>query len=494
TGGAWRTFVAMSDGEQMKGQVGEARRLAAKERLTSLTVLVDLNGIQISGRTSDVMPVRVADDFAADGWRVIEVPDGHDVAALHAAVREAHSDESAPAAIVAYTVIGKGVSFMEGEAEFHGRGPKPAEYVAAMGELGLDPEALGAARERRSRPCTVTHADVRAPRAACTPGAPRTYTRDKDTDCRGAWGAALADLAAGNPDTPMAVLDCDLAVSVKTDGFASARPGGFVQCGVGEHNAAGVASALSIAGVLTFHSDFGVFGIDEVYNQLRLADINGASLKLALTHCGLDVGEDGRTHQCLDHVSAFRNLYGWRVVVPADPNQADRVVRWAAGEPGCIAIAMGRSKVPVVLDAHGAPLFAGDAPFRYGEVAWAREGVDACVLALGQAAGAACDAADALADAGLSVAVGAVSCPLALDDAAMERAVAPPLLVTVEDHNVRSGLGLSVAEWVAEHGCATRLVRLGVERYSGSAPASELLAAAGLDADGIARAVAAGLA
>ena len=86
--------------------------------------------------------------------------------------------------------------------------------------------------------------------------------------------------------------------------------------------------------MLTFWADFGVFGIDEVYNQQRLNDINGADLKLALTHCGLDVGEDGKTHQCLDYVGAFRDFFGWKVIVPADPNQTDRAVRAAAAMPG----------------------------------------------------------------------------------------------------------------------------------------------------------------
>ncbi len=121
----------MSDGEQHKGQVAEARRLAAKEGLVDLTVLVDFNGIQISGHTRDIMPVNVAADFAADGWNVIEI-DGHDIRAVHDAVRAARSHRSAPSAIVAHTVMGKPVSFLEDKAEYHGRGLTPDEYVRAM--------------------------------------------------------------------------------------------------------------------------------------------------------------------------------------------------------------------------------------------------------------------------------------------------------------------------------------------------------------------------
>lgn len=483
TGTGYRTFVVMSDGEQHKGQVAEARRMAAKERLSDLTVLVDCNGIQISGRTAEVMPVNIADGFAADGWGVIEV-DGHDVAAVYAAVARAVADTFRPVAIIAHTVIGKGVSFMEGDPEFHGRGLTAEEYLRACAELGVEP-ALEAARERRAG-VTLTPAihHVREPRVLDT-GAPRTYTREKHTDNRSAWGAALADLARANPALPTAVVDCDLAASVKTGEFAKVRPDAFVQAGVGEHNAAAVAGALSAAGVLTFFSDFGVFGIDEVYNQQRLNDINEAELKLVVTHCGLDVGEDGKTHQCLDYVGAFRSMFGWRVIVPADPNQTDRAVREAARMPGCVAIAMGRSKLPVILDEAGAPLFGDGHAFEYGVSTWARTGSDAVIVAMGTVAGAAVDAADELRDDGVSVGVCIVSSPLDLDDAAMERVADAPWVLVVEDHGWRTGLWASVAEWLVLHGRDARAVPLGVDGYQSSGLASELLARAGLDRAGI---------
>jgi len=485
TGGGWHTFVAMSDGEQMKGQVGEARRLAAKYRLCDLTAVVDLNRVQISGHTAEVMPVDVASGFAADGWAVTEV-DGHDTAALYAACATACADAARPHAILAHTVIGKGVSFMEDDPEFHGRGLKPDEYALAMAELGLDPDWLRRAAERRpSRPLTPT-AVHQAPVLATMSGEPRTYTRRTLTDDRSAWGRALTDLAEADPSLPIAVFDCDLAVSVKTDGFAAARPDAFIECGVGEHNTATAVGSASVNGAVSFWADFGVFGCDEVYNQQRLNDINEANLTLALTHCGLDVGEDGKTHQCLDYVGALRNAFGWKVIVPADPNQTDRAVRAAASMSGCVAIAMGRSKLPVIEDAPGDPSFAGDYTFEYGAIDVVREGEAASVLVMGTPAGATVDAADALRPEGLEVAVAVVSSPLDLDEEVMDRLMAAPLVVTVEDHNVRTGLGASVAEWLALHGRATQLLRIGVDGYRSSGTAAELYAREGLDAGGIA--------
>ncbi|MDZ4167934.1 MAG: transketolase [Coriobacteriia bacterium] len=484
TGRSYRTFVVMSDGEQHKGQVAEARRLAVKERLSDLTVVVDCNGIQISGHTKDIMPVDIAAAFAADGWGVLHV-DGHDVRAVYAAVAEALSDTTRPVAVIARTIIGKGVSFMEDEAEFHGRGLTAVEYDRAVAELGVS-STLEGARERRGG-VTLTPALHRRPRDwALDTGTPRTYTREKDTDNRSAWGSALVDLAEANPDTPMAVLDCDLAASVKTGGFASARPAGFVQCGVGEHNAAAVAGALSVADVLTFFSDFGVFGIDEVYNQQRLNDINEASVKLAVTHCGLDVGEDGKTHQCLDYVGALRTMFGWKVIVPADPNQTDRAVRAVAGVAGCVAIAMGRSKLPVILASGGSPLFGDGYAFEYGRATWAREGADGVIMTMGTVAGAAVDASDLLAEHGISVGVCIVSAPLALDGEAMERAAAAPWILVAEDHGWRTGLWASVAEWATLEGVAVKAVPHGVDGYQSSGEARDLLTRVGLDAVSIA--------
>jgi transketolase len=487
TGRNWHTYVAMSDGEQMKGQVGEARRLAAKYRLCDLSVVVDLNRVQISGHTSEVMPVGVRSGFEADGWGVIEV-DGHDPAEIYEALARARCDLDRPYAVLAHTIIGKGVSFMEDEPEFHGRGLTEDEYGCAMAELGLDPAWLARARERRPG-LPATKPAARPDHVVIeSAGGARTYTREKHTDCRSAWGSALADIAMVNPDTPMTVFDCDLKVSVKTGDFERVRPEAFIEAGVGEHNVATASGAASVNGVLSFWSDFGVFGLDEAYNQQRLNDINGAGLKLALTHCGLDVGDDGCTHQCIDYVGALRDFYGWRLIVPADPDQTDRAVRAAAAMPGCVAIIMGRSKLPVILGEDGEPFFAGESRFEYGAIDEVRSGgIDITVITMGTLAGAAVDAADALRAEGRSVRVGVAACPLALEDEFMERAMKSRLLVTVEDHNVRSGLGASVADWVATRGAAARLLRLGVEGYQSSGASADLFRMAGLDTASLAQ-------
>jgi transketolase len=177
------------------------------------------------------------------------------------------------------------------------------------------------------------------------------------------------------------------------------------------------------------------------------------------------------------------------VIVPADPNQTDRAVRAAAGMQGNVALAMGRSKLDVIRAENGAPLFGGDYGFEYGRIVWARHGSDCCILAMGTVVGAAVEAADRLRAEGIAAAVGVVACPLDLDPDAMRLASASPTLLTVEDHNMRTGLAASVAEWMALNSAATRFVRLGVAEYQSSGPAADLLKRNGLDAEGIGRAL-----
>jgi len=158
-----------------------------------------------------------------------------------------------------------------------------------------------------------------------------------------------------------------------------------------------------------------------------------------------------------------------------------------AGMQGNVALAMGRSKLPVITGADGEPLFGETYEFSYGEIVWAREGTDACVLTMGTVAGSVVAVSELLAEEGLSVEVGIVACPLALDAEAVAYAAGAPLLFTVEDHNVRTGLGASVALHLADQGTPTRLIRIGVEDYQSSGASPDVYAQAGIDADSIAR-------
>ncbi len=482
-GNGGRTYVLMGDGGQTKGQSAEARRIASKEGLSNMTALVDWNHIQISGTLDEVMPADIPTLWRADGWNVLEC-DGHSFRELYSALRDA-SLCAAPTVILCRTTMGKGVSFMENTPEFHGKAPLGELYTRAMDDLGADPSLIEEARRRREGPIPKGRS-ILPTSCGLETGAPRTYTPDaKRTDNRSAFGHALADIGELNykrPDgAPLLVFDCDLATSVKTADFAAACPDWFVQTGIQEHATATAAGAASIAGVAALWAGFGVFGLSETYNQQRLNDINRANLKTVLTHVGLDVGEDGVTHQAIDYVGLLRNFFGYRLVVPCDPNQTDRATRWVLSEPECICLAMGRSRLDILLGDDGAPFFAGDYSFEYGKADLLREGDDGAIFALGAMAGRAMKAADLLADRGTRVSVYAVSCPLLPDDEALRKAVASGRILTCEDHNVASGMGSIIAARMVELGLAATFRSVGVHRYGDSGPSEDIIKAMGLD-------------
>lgn len=480
----FHTFVVMSDAEQAKGQVGEARRFAKKYDLNNLTVIIDYNRLQITGWVHDVMPVNIKENFLADGWTVLEI-NGHDYDEIHKALCEAVDDDQ-PTAIIARTVMGKGVSFMENNWEYHGRALTDEEFERAMEELGFDPD-LSKWRELRK---DFSKREFREALPAqepvhIRPGKPITYSPDVKTDNRSAFGKALESLGMENigkeGTSPIAVFDCDLATSVKVSNFAKHFPDNFFEAGVSEHNTAATAGALSSQGVVVFFADFGVFGLDEVYNQQRLNSINATNLKVVVTHCGIDVGQDGKTHHCIDYVGTVRNFFDFKLIVPADPNQTDRAIREIATTHGNFVVAMGRSKVPVITDEKGNPLYGDDYVFEYGKTDVVREGSDAALLCMGTTVSMGVQVHDILKEKGIKIKVINVPCPLDIPVETVRDAAATGLIVTYEDHHVESGLGAEVAKIMARNGISARLMNFGIRFYVPSGESKDLFRLEGLD-------------
>ncbi len=337
-----RVAVLMGDGEQQKGQIAEARRFAVKYELNNLFGIIDRNHLQIGGDTDLVMPQKISADYFAAQWNVLPLTDGHDFEEIFQALRRIHrqdvGDPQRPTAIVASTVMGKGVSFMENQAKYHGSTLKDAEAAKALEELGLD-NPIPVLRERRDGRTIfangfcppVTYPQINS-------GEPRVYPVDASLDNRTAYGNALQDLALANnlPGHPPKILgfSCDLEGSVKMNGFHRVSPQAFFEAGIQEHHTATCSGAASKEGMVAFFSTFGVFGVSETYNQHRLNDINRTQLKVVCTHLGLDVGEDGQTHQCIDYIGVLQNLFHFSVFMPADPNQTDHIIRYVATTSG----------------------------------------------------------------------------------------------------------------------------------------------------------------
>lgn len=458
----FNVFVVMGDGEQQKGQIAEARRFISKYRLSNLTVIIDYNRLQISGNIEDVMPQNLINEYEADGFYVIEI-DGHSFDEIYNAIKKAHSIDK-PVMILAHTVMGKGISFMENKHEYHGKPLNRDEFSKAMKELGFDDDLSRYEKIREKGPRfkgEVINHNIRVLKSF-----PRVY-KDK-IDNRTAFGNALIDIARTNVDNlKILVFDCDLAGSVKTAGFKKEFGDNFVQVGIQEHNTAVIAGAVSTQGVLSFWADFGVFGVDETYNQARLNDINHTEVKVVCTHCGLDVGEDGKTHQCIDYVGLFRNLKGFKIIVPIDPNHTDRVIKYVAENRGNFLVAMGRSKMNVVLDEFNEIFFDKDYNFEYGKMDYIRkhENANITVFAVGQMVIKALSAYAMLVNDDIYINIIGVSSPAEIDQDILNNLCKNDYWITYEDHLFDTGFGSTLAFYMVENAMNPKLIRMGVKDY-----------------------------
>jgi len=477
----FNTFVVMSDAEQAKGQVGEARRFARKYGLNNLTVIIDYNHFQISGRIEQVMPVNIKENYLVDGWKVIEVS-GHNFYELHQATSNALADTENPYCIIAQTVIGHGVSFMENRAEYHGRAPSREECHKALYELQIEDDLDELLKKRKTKKI-IAFGRKELPLPQINIKRERLYK--EPTDLRVAFGNVLEQVVQDNPDGLIAVFDCDLADSMKVSKFAKISPENFFEVGVSEHTAATTAGALSINGIITIWADFGVFGIDEVYNQLRLNDINNTNLKILATHLGYNVGPDGKTHHCIDYIGLVRNLFGFRLIIPADANQTDRIIKYILTQPGNHVVGVGRTKLPIIKTEAGKIFYDEDYKFEYGDIDLIRDGTDCAIFTLGPMLTQALGAWEKLKEANIRAQIYNVSSPLKIDRRKIFEAAKTQLIITYEDHIIASGIGSIIAQIIAEENIRTRFVKLGITQYGGSDNPDVLYKHYGLDADAL---------
>ena len=295
---------------------------------------------------------------------------------------------------------------------------------------------------------------------------------------REAYGETLKELGAQIPE--IVVLDADLSASTKTAVFAKAFPDRFFDTGIAEGNMMSVAAGLAASGKIPFASTFAVFGAGRAYEQIRNSICYpNLNVKVAVTHAGLTVGEDGATHQMLEDIALMRALPNMTVVVPADAAETAQVIRWAASYQGPVYIRMGRAKVEDVI--------SPDAEFVPGKSTTLADGSDVTLMACGIMTQQALQAAKMLAEKGISARVINMSSIKPIDEAAIVKAAKETgAIVTCEEHTVMGGLGSAVAEVVVRH-CPVPMAMVGTEDvFVQSGKASEVLKVYGLSPEHIA--------
>ena len=275
---------------------------------------------------------------------------------------------------------------------------------------------------------------------------------------REAYGQALEALGATNEN--VVVLDADLSKSTKTNLFQKKYPERFFDMGIAEQNMMGVAAGFAATGKVPFASTFAVFATGRAYDQIRnTICYPRLNVKIAATHAGITVGEDGGSHQALEDINLMRGLPNMTVLVPADGPEAYKAVMAAAAYDGPVYIRLGRSAVLTVTDP--------DADFVIGKGKLLREGTDVTLIACGMMVAVALDAAELLAAEGVHAAVIDMSTIKPIDRALIcEWAEKTGAVVTAEEHNIIGGLGSAVSEVLALE-CPTPLEMVGVEDVFG---------------------------
>jgi len=294
---------------------------------------------------------------------------------------------------------------------------------------------------------------------------------------RQAYGDTLVELGRENPD--IVVLDADLSKSTMTAGFAKAYPERFFNAGIAEQNLMGMAAGLATTGKVPFASTFAVFAAGRAFEQVRnTICYPKLNVKIAASHAGITVGEDGGSHQSVEDLALMRALPNMTVIAPADAVETAKAVRAAAAHRGPVYIRLSRLATPVI--------FGADYQFEIGKAVVVREGKDVSLFSTGTMLAAALAAADRLADEGIRAEVVNVATLKPLDARTILASLAKTGCgVTCEEHSIIGGLGSAVAELVVEND-PLPLTRVGIlDVFGESGKPDELLQRFGLTADDI---------
>jgi transketolase len=461
----FRVWVICGDSEMAEGSMWEAAEHAAFYELDNLTAIIDVNRLGQRGETMHGWDLSsYSGRLRAFGWHAIEI-DGHDVAAIDAAYREAEATTGKPTAVVAKTIKGKGYSKVEDQGGWHGK---------AVAEEAID--ELGGVRNIMVQ---VPKPEHRAPHRFEPPGEPAwpSYEVGSKVATRKAYGEALAALGGERGD--VVGLDGEVSNSTYSEIFRDAHPERFFEMYIAEQQMVAAAVGMQVLGWTPFASTFAAF-TTRAYDFIRMAAISRATIKLCGSHAGVSIGEDGPSQMGLEDLAALRAVSGSTVLYPCDGNQTARLVHAMADVHGIAYLRTTRSDTPVIYEPGEEFPVGGSKTLR------SSDDDDVTVVAAGITVHEALKAAEAL--AAEEIAVRVIDCysvkPI---DAEALRGLTTPI-VTAEDHWAEGGLGEAVLAALADLEDRPEVTVLAVREMPHSGKPAELLAAAGIDADAIAAA------
>jgi transketolase len=468
----YRVWVLCGDSETAEGSVWEALDKAAHYGLSNFTVMFDVNRLGQRGPTElewdlDAYARRVE----AFGCAAIKI-DGHDIAAIDAAMDEAASN-GRPTVILAKTIKGKGVAMLENAEGWHGVALKPDEALAAITELGGVSDITITSPEPGSGTPAITPA----------PDSPielPTYKLGEKIATRIAYGDALVALKA-RPE--VVVLDAEVGNSTGSERFHAVAPERYFEAFIAEQLMVAAAGGFAVRGYVPFASTFGAF-FSRAADFVRMLAISGLKIRLAGSHAGVEIGPDGPSQMALEDLAIMRSANGSVVLYPSDAPSAAALTVAIADAPGVAYIRTTRGAYPV--------LYPPETKFRIGGAAVLRESPEDAVTLIG--AGVTLHESLAAAEilAGEGIAARVVDCysvkPLDTELLIQSVRATGGRVVVTEDHFAAGGLGEAIATELLGAGVELSFAHLAVRNIVGSGTPAELLNEAGISAPHIAAA------
>jgi transketolase len=464
-----RVWVLCGDSEMAEGSMWEAFEHAAHYELDNLTAIIDVNRLGQRGETMVGWDVDVYRDRAhAFGWEAIEI-DGHDVEAIDRAYTEAASTSGKPTVVIARTIKGKGVKAVENQPGWHGKAlDDPDAAIAELG--GIRNIQVEVAKPAEGEAHRFAGGELELPR----------YEVGDEVATRKAYGEALAALGAARGD--VVALDGEVGNSTFAEIFAKAHPDRYFEMYIAEQQLLAAAVGLQARGWNAFASTFAAF-FSRAYDFIRMAAISRANLRLAGSHAGISIGEDGPSQMALEDIASLRAIHSSTVLHPCDANQTAKLVAAMADTPGIVFLRTLRPNTPVIYDA--------DEEFAIGgsRVVRSSDEDDVTLVGAGVTVHEALKAAEALEGEGISARVIDLYSIKPIDaDTLQAAAEATGRIVTVEDHFPEGGVGEAVIAALANGDERPRVLQLAVREMPRSGKAEELLSAYGIDAEHIAAA------
>jgi transketolase len=431
----YRTYVLLGDSEMAEGSQWEAMELAAYYKLNNLVGIMDVNRLGQRGETMYGHDLSVYKNRVSSfGWEPIVI-DGHHLPQILTAFKQAAEARDKPVMIIAKTLKGKGVSFIEDKNGWHGKPLNKEELVRALAELGPVDKTLVSSI---AAPEKIKPAEQKPGKTQ-----PLSFPLDKPVATRHAYGTALERIFPLFPG--MVVLDAEVSNSTYADIFKTIYPERFFEMFIAEQNMVGTALGLSIRGKIPFVSTFAAF-LTRAFDQIRMSQYSLANIKFCGSHAGVSIGEDGSSQMGLEDIAMFRTLQNSVVLYPSDAISTEKLVEEMARHKGIAYLRTTRQATPVI--------YRTDEVFRIGgsKVLRANKKDVATIVSAGITLHEALKAYEALKQEGILVRVIDLYSIKPIDAATLAQAAEETgAIIIVEDHFSEGGIGEAVQSALAEH-------------------------------------------